>query len=274
MLWTVTRSPSISAHGSMASSARHERSFDGRIWLHPITNATSATANAPNACRRQRQRRANSPIHAASAIRPNSAASSSRTRGVPTGARRIASTHHAETIAIAMPSRIRPKTCVARIRRNPTASATEPLAQGPALSSNGSQCGYRFTAHPSRCSGMLGSLARASSPSMAEHMWMAGVDAAAPLLGLMLAVTLAPGCRQDAEKASRADESVFLPSVENPIPAHGSAPDGMAWIPGGEFSMGAQDPPDGNDEVGMQATTDSRPVHRVFVDGFWMDRTE
>ena len=48
----------------------------------------------------------------------------------------------------------------------------------------------------------------------------------------------------------------------------------MVWIPGGEFSMGAQDPPDMNDEVGMQATTDSRPVHRVFVDGFWMDATE
>ena len=29
-----------------------------------------------------------------------------------------------------------------------------------------------------------------------------------------------------------------------------------------------------NDAVGMQATTDSRPVHRVYVDGFWMDATE
>ena len=38
--------------------------------------------------------------------------------------------------------------------------------------------------------------------------------------------------------------------------------------------MGAQDPHDIHDAVGMQATTDSRPVHRVFVDGFWMDRTE
>ena len=38
--------------------------------------------------------------------------------------------------------------------------------------------------------------------------------------------------------------------------------------------MGAQDPPDMNDTVGMQATTDSRPVHRVYVDGFWMDATE
>jgi formylglycine-generating enzyme required for sulfatase activity len=48
----------------------------------------------------------------------------------------------------------------------------------------------------------------------------------------------------------------------------------MVWIPGGEFSMGAQDPPDVNDSVGMLATRDSRPIHRVFVDGFWMDETE
>ena len=26
--------------------------------------------------------------------------------------------------------------------------------------------------------------------------------------------------------------------------------------------------------VGMEATTDSRPIHRVYVDGFWMDTTE
>ena len=34
--------------------------------------------------------------------------------------------------------------------------------------------------------------------------------------------------------------------------------------------MGAQDAADMN-EVGMQATEDSRPIHRVYVDGFWMD---
>jgi formylglycine-generating enzyme required for sulfatase activity len=42
----------------------------------------------------------------------------------------------------------------------------------------------------------------------------------------------------------------------------GSAPDGMVWIPGGEFTMGSTEFPD------------ARPVHRVYVDGFWMDRTE
>ena len=47
----------------------------------------------------------------------------------------------------------------------------------------------------------------------------------------------------------------------------------MVWIPGGEFSMGAAEQPGMND-VGMQATRDSRPFHRVYVDGFWMDATE
>jgi hypothetical protein len=40
----------------------------------------------------------------------------------------------------------------------------------------------------------------------------------------------------------------------------------MAWIPGGEFSVGAQDPPDIN-EVGMQATVDARPIHTVILFG-------
>ena len=46
----------------------------------------------------------------------------------------------------------------------------------------------------------------------------------------------------------------------------------MVWIPGGEFSMGANDPPD-MDDVGMKATQDARPIHRVHVDGFFMDTT-
>jgi sulfatase modifying factor 1 len=48
----------------------------------------------------------------------------------------------------------------------------------------------------------------------------------------------------------------------------------MVWIPGGEFSMGAADPTGtDNNGVGMRATDDSRPIHRVYVDGFWMDTT-
>jgi formylglycine-generating enzyme len=67
-------------------------------------------------------------------------------------------------------------------------------------------------------------------------------------------------------------EANFLPTIPNAVPAPGSV-DGMAWISGGEFSMGAQDAPDMND-VAMHATTDSRPIHRVYVDGFWMDKTD
>ena len=47
----------------------------------------------------------------------------------------------------------------------------------------------------------------------------------------------------------------------------------MVWIPGGEFSMGAMDPP-ATTEAGMHGAADARPIHRVSVDGFWMDRTD
>ena len=66
---------------------------------------------------------------------------------------------------------------------------------------------------------------------------------------------------------------MFTRTVENKTEAPREAPPGMVWIPGGEFSMGAQDAP-GMTEVGMQATRDSRPIHRVYVDGFFMDRTD
>jgi sulfatase modifying factor 1 len=43
------------------------------------------------------------------------------------------------------------------------------------------------------------------------------------------------------------------------------APPGMAWVPGGEFTMGTDDP---------EAAPAEHPAHRVRVDGFWMDATE
>jgi len=65
----------------------------------------------------------------------------------------------------------------------------------------------------------------------------------------------------------------FGPTVPNTAPAPRHAPTGMVWIPGGEFSMGAADSPS-EGEVGMQAARDSRPIHRVYVDGFFMDQTD
>jgi formylglycine-generating enzyme required for sulfatase activity len=81
--------------------------------------------------------------------------------------------------------------------------------------------------------------------------------------------------RSQAPAASSpvASAASFQPTVENSKPPAGDPPPGMVWIPGGEFSMGAAEAPDMN-SVGMQATTDARPIHRVYVDGFWMDATE
>ena len=50
------------------------------------------------------------------------------------------------------------------------------------------------------------------------------------------------------------------------------APDGMVWINGGEFSMGAAVSGHGSHEMPM-ASNDAEPIHRVRVDGFWMDKT-
>jgi formylglycine-generating enzyme len=78
---------------------------------------------------------------------------------------------------------------------------------------------------------------------------------------------------QPENSASSMEKVVFEPTVPNSGRPPKHIPPGMVWIPGGAFSMGAQDPP-GMDDVGMKATRDSRPVHRVYVDGFLMDKTD
>jgi formylglycine-generating enzyme required for sulfatase activity len=52
-----------------------------------------------------------------------------------------------------------------------------------------------------------------------------------------------------------------------------TTPAGMAWIPGGEFSMGGVNPV-GIKDGGFETMNDARPVHRVYVDGFYMDASE
>lgn len=71
----------------------------------------------------------------------------------------------------------------------------------------------------------------------------------------------------------RASADDFQPTVELAGPPPSPAPAGMVWIPGGEFSMGSKDPR-GDICGGNEPMDDARPVHRVQVDGFWMDRTE
>jgi formylglycine-generating enzyme required for sulfatase activity len=60
-------------------------------------------------------------------------------------------------------------------------------------------------------------------------------------------------------------------ALRDTVPQHpderpaGEAPAGMVWIPGGEFTMGTDDP------IGRP---EEKPAHRVRVHGYWMDSTE
>jgi formylglycine-generating enzyme len=96
-------------------------------------------------------------------------------------------------------------------------------------------------------------------------------------MAIVSVVVVAASCSRSVETPAAApsshDDNSFHPTIANMAPPPAPAPDGMAWIPGGEFSMGAADPP-GMDDVGMSATKDSRPIHRVYVDGFFMDKTD
>ena len=94
----------------------------------------------------------------------------------------------------------------------------------------------------------------------------------------MVAVGLAALAFQATRRKSPAPDrtappSAFLPTVENKTPPSGPAPEGMVWIPGGEFSMGSDEA--GESLCGLPGVTrDAQPIHRVHVDGFWMDTTE
>lgn len=66
-------------------------------------------------------------------------------------------------------------------------------------------------------------------------------------------------CASDREEAGVAANTDTSAAVTG---APGEPPPGMVWVPGGTFSMG------GDDEF---ATPAEQPVHRVQVDGFFMD---
>jgi len=92
--------------------------------------------------------------------------------------------------------------------------------------------------------------------------------------GVGLAAIVWAACRAvlDAPSQPVVAVAAFEPTRAGPGPS-GESPPGMVWIPGGEFSMGCSDPrkiPYG----GGDPMPDARPIHRVRVDGFWMDATE
>ena len=72
-----------------------------------------------------------------------------------------------------------------------------------------------------------------------------------------------------------ASSTNFAPTIPNKASAPRPVPEGMVWIPGGEFSMGSQVPSEGVCTMAtMNAVNDAQPIHRVYVDGFWMDTND
>src|SRR5438034_733311 len=78
----------------------------------------------------------------------------------------------------------------------------------------------------------------------ASKRWLAGAGSG---IGILLAVCLA-ACSLGG-----------LPAQKEPR----RSKEGMVWVAGGTFWMGSEN-----------GQSDEKPVHRVTLDGFWMDRTE
>src|SRR5262249_23857997 len=77
------------------------------------------------------------------------------------------------------------------------------------------------------------------------------------------AVDTVRGWWASAEAPAGEEETGTAPI--NPATPPGPAPQGMVWIPGGTFWMGTED---------GELFPDAQPRHLVYVDGFWMDKTE
>jgi formylglycine-generating enzyme required for sulfatase activity len=107
-----------------------------------------------------------------------------------------------------------------------------------------------------------------AAPRQKPSLIMGAIGLGASLLVSLAIFSAVGGFRHRGETTPRKPpRSTSAPTPEavkapSPEPPPGPAPDGMVWIPGGEFWMGEED------------ELDAKPVHRVRLSGFWMDRTE
>ena len=80
----------------------------------------------------------------------------------------------------------------------------------------------------------------------------------------LVSLTLGAAAGYFIETKSRTRAPASAQEHSSPIVGDGvRAPADMVWIPGGDFVMGSND---------SLARPNEQPVHRVHVDGFWMDR--
>jgi formylglycine-generating enzyme len=118
-----------------------------------------------------------------------------------------------------------------------------------------------------------------STPSTRKGVLWSVVGAVVIIgLGAFAAYHTAPATALASNPATQQSEtfppaSPFAATVANSAMAPTPAPEGMVWIPGGEFSMGST--VESEDMCGTPGLTrDSQPIHRVYVNGCWMDTTE
>jgi len=83
-----------------------------------------------------------------------------------------------------------------------------------------------------------------------------------------------PAAAADPAPSENSKVPAFAPTIPNAAKPPGPAPEGMVWIPGGEFSMGTDGMSEGKSCCTPATVADAGPIHRVYVDGFWMDETE
>jgi sulfatase modifying factor 1 len=123
-----------------------------------------------------------------------------------------------------------------------------------------------------------GAQAAPTSSALRRSVW---IIAALTIVSAAVAVAvsrprpLSPTSKVEASQpmAETAEAADFGPTIVATSVAPSSTPQGMVWIPGGNFSMGALNP-SANNVGDIDPAADARPVHRVFVDGYWMDQTD
>lgn len=83
------------------------------------------------------------------------------------------------------------------------------------------------------------------------------------ILPIIISVFIIGSCKNKNDHSARGNEKVFEGKKKN-IDSSISTPEGMVWIPRGEFKQGAV-PGD------TMAMMHEKPAHKVEVDGFYMD---